>query len=434
MSDKAPGYRGIWFELRQRSAYGDKYSGALGTYTAKHVPMAIYSPQVNKTFFVYGGTTRADQKHLLVMIGYYDHLRDVVPRPTIVHDKQGVDDPHDNPSIAIDGDGFIWVFVSGRSKLRPGYIYRSRRPHDIDDFERVTECEITYPQPWWIPGKGFMHLFTMYTGVRELYWATSVDGRNWTSPRKLAGMEGHYQTSRLRGQRVITTFNRHRGGEADGRTDLYFVQTDDLGETWRTITGEPIATPLVDPKSSALVRDYWSERRWVYMKDIDFDARGNPVILHLSSSHYQPGPAGDPRTWTIAKWTGNAWAFHDVTTSTHNYDTGSLDLSDDSDWRIIGPSAAGPQRWGTGGEMVIWRSADRGATWCVHRQITKHSVMNHAYARRPIDAHHDFAAFWSDGDPDRMSPSRLYFTNRDGLAVRRLPYDMDGDEARPLDA
>ena len=53
---KISGYRPIWFELNQKYEYGDKYSGALGTYTAKHRPLAIYSKVVNKIFFVYGGT------------------------------------------------------------------------------------------------------------------------------------------------------------------------------------------------------------------------------------------------------------------------------------------------------------------------------------------------------------------------------------------
>ena len=37
-NEKIPGYRPIWFELNQKYKYGDKYSGALGTYTAKHHP------------------------------------------------------------------------------------------------------------------------------------------------------------------------------------------------------------------------------------------------------------------------------------------------------------------------------------------------------------------------------------------------------------
>ena len=35
------GYKGIWFDLGQRSEFGSKYSGGLGTYTAKHGPIAV---------------------------------------------------------------------------------------------------------------------------------------------------------------------------------------------------------------------------------------------------------------------------------------------------------------------------------------------------------------------------------------------------------
>ena len=75
-SPKANGYKGIWFALGQPSQYGDKYSGGLGTYTANHIPMTFYAPEVKKTFFTYGGTTAKDEKHLLIMVSYYDHKKD----------------------------------------------------------------------------------------------------------------------------------------------------------------------------------------------------------------------------------------------------------------------------------------------------------------------------------------------------------------------
>jgi hypothetical protein len=93
--------------------------------------------------------------------------------PTVVHDKQDVDDPHDNPSINLDDEGHIWIFVSGRGQRRPGFKYRSAKPFDIEDFELVSEEEFTYPQPWWVAGSGFLHLFTRYTNGRELYWNIS---------------------------------------------------------------------------------------------------------------------------------------------------------------------------------------------------------------------------------------------------------------------
>ncbi|HUT89421.1 MAG TPA: family 16 glycoside hydrolase [Thermoguttaceae bacterium] len=423
------GYRGIWFTLGQVSEYGDKYSGGLGTYTAKHVPLAVYSEKAEKTFFVYGGA-KEGKRHLLAMASYYDHRRGVVPRPTIVHDKGGVNDPHDNPSIALDEHGYVWVFVSGRGRHRPGFKYRSVEPLSVDRFELVSEEEMTYPQPWWIDGKGFLYLFTKYTGVRELYWNTSPDGRQWTPHQKLAGMGGHYQVSNRRGNRVVTAFNMHPGGQADKRTNLYFVQSDDLGHTWRTADGTPVDTPMTDPHCPALVRDFQAEGRLVYMKDVNFDSQGNPVILVVTAAHHQPGPSGDPRIWTIVHWDGRRWQFHEVTRSTGNYDMGSLYVEGDT-WRIIGPTEPGPQRHGTGGEMAVWTSSDQGKTWIKERDVTAASRFNHAYARRPVDAHPDFYAFWADGNPDELSPSHLYFTNRDGDRVWRLPYDMTGDFAKP---
>ena len=113
-NNRFEGYRPIWFELNQKYEYGDKYSGALGTYTAKHRPLAIYSSETNKTFFVYGGTKDYDQKHLLCMIGVYDHSTGEVSRPFVVSDKMGIDDPHDNPSLLID-DGVGTVSIISRA-------------------------------------------------------------------------------------------------------------------------------------------------------------------------------------------------------------------------------------------------------------------------------------------------------------------------------
>lgn len=428
-SPKDDGYRGIWFELGQKSEYGDKYSGGLATYTANHVPMAIYSKEANKTFFVYGGA-KEGKRHLLAMVSYYDHARGVVPRPTIVHDKNGVDDPHDNPSLSIDGNGHLWVFVSGRARKRPGFIYRSAQPYSIERFDLVSEREITYPQPHWIEGRGFLHLFTKYTGVRELYWSTSRDGREWSPDRKFGGIGGHYQTSGQRGNRVFTAFNRHPGGNVDKRTDLLFLQTDDLGETWRNVRGEPVAVPLVDPKNAALVRDYSAENRLVYIHDLDLDHEGRPVILYITTASHKPGPEGDPRWWTIARWTGSEWRFSEVTRANHNYSTGSLHLGDDA-WRIIGPTEPGPQRIGSGGEVALWTSRDEGRTWTKERGITRGSAVNHNYVRRPMNAHPDFHAYWADGNPDTFSPSRLFFTNATGDRVWQLPYDMKAEFEKP---
>ncbi|MCL4206783.1 MAG: glycoside hydrolase [Pirellulaceae bacterium] len=429
-SAKDDGYRGIWFTLGQKSEFGDKYSGGLGTYTANHVPIAIHAPQVQKTFFVYGGA-KEGRRYLLAMASYYDHQQQRVPRPTIVHDKQGVDDPHDDPSLALDEHGHLWVFVSGRGQRRPGFVYRSVEPYSTDAFERILEDEFTYPQPWWIEGQGFLHLFTRYTRGRELYFALSQDGRTWSEPTKLAGMGGHYQVSNAFGKRIITGFMMHPGGNVDRRTNLYYAETRDMGRTWQTVDGQPLQLPLADPLGPALVRNYQAEGRLVYVNDTQLDAEGNPVILYVTSANYQPGPGGEPRYQTIARWDGRQWLFHEIARTTHNYDMGSLYIEADGVWRAIVPSEPGPQRWGTGGEVAIWTSRDQGATWNKAKDVTAGSQRNHSYMRRPVNARDDFYAFWADGDADQFSRSYLYFTDKEGKQVKRLPYDMDGEFAQP---
>ena len=420
LAPQAAGYRGIWFTLGQKSEYGDKYSGGLGTYTANHNPLAVYAPAVDRTFFVYGGTPDGSRA-LLCLIGSYDHKTGRVARPVVVHDKRPVDDPHDNPSLNIDPQGHLWVFVSGRANTRPGFIYRSVAPYDTSRFERVGQRTITYPQPWYIPGRGFLHLFTQYTKGRELYFETSADGRSWSATKKIAGLGGHYQTSGARDGKVASFFNYHPGGNVDKRTNLYYAQTVDFGATWTTADGTALTLPLSDINNPALVVDYAAQGRLVYTCDLNFDAAGNPILLYVLSRDYRPGPAGGAREWTVAHWRAGKWNFSTVTTSDHNYDMGSLYVMRD-EWLVIGPTEVGPQPWGTGGEMVLWASRDEGRTWTRRRAITANSELNHSYARRPRDARDPFFAFWADGNPDQPSVSRLYFTDSTGTRVWRLPY------------
>lgn len=427
---RADGYKGIWFTLGQFSQYGDKYSGGLGTYTSSHIPIAIYAKEVHKTFFVYGGTTGEKERHLLIMLSYYDHKNKVVPKPVIVYDKQGVDDPHDNASLSIDEQGYIWVFVSGRNTTRPGIIFKSKVPYSIDNFDKIKEGEMTYPQPWWVTGKGFIYLFTQYTRGRELYWTTSTDGQQWLPDQKLAGMGGHYQVSNIWNGKLVSVFNYHPGGNVDKRTNCYLLQTTDMGKTWTTIDGKPVSPPLTDKHSEALIKDYEAEGKLVYLNDLVFDAAGNPVVLAVVSNDHAPGPKGNPRDWIIMHHKNGQWEFTKVCTSTHNYDMGSLYIEGDH-WLVIGPTETGPQPWGAGGEMALWESKDGGKTWQKKQQLTQHSTRNHSYARRPLHAHPDFYAFWADGDADKLSPSVLYFANKKGQ-VWKLPYNMEKETEKPV--
>jgi hypothetical protein len=277
---KMDGYRGIWFELNQKYEYGDKYSGALSTYTAKHMPLAVYSDIANKTFFVFGGTTGEEDRYLLCMIGYFDHKTTMVSKPTVVYDKGGVDDP------------------------------------------------------------------------------------------------------------------------------------------------------LLKKDVSARVIDYHSKNKNVYVKNMDYDKKGNPICLYIRSNGHKPGPESAPYEWCITYWDGATWQTRIITESDHNYDMGSLYISD-KDWKIAAPTAVGPQKWGVGGDVEIWASKDKGVTWRKEKAVTKNSTFNHAYIRRPLHFKAPFSFFWSDGDAHHFSKSQLYFGDFKGN-VWQLPYEMKNEFERPL--
>lgn len=436
-ADRADGYRGIWYSNQPTGdEYVYKYSGGFATYPQQQEPIAIYSRAANKTFFVYGGST-GKRKELAEMVSYFDHTTGQVPRPRVAMVKK-TDDAHENPTLAIDDTGHIWVFCSTHGPAATSYIYRSKEPYSIDEFvhwgPRTREpYNFSYSEPWYLSGKGFMFLHTRYqNGRRLLHWMTSEDGRKWSRSSPLAAVEmGHYQISNHRGDLVATAFNYHpmKGG-LNARTNLYYLQTNDMGKTWRTATGKLVDIPIKEKHNEALVFDYEAEHKLVYLKDINFDAAGRPVILYLTSKGYEPGPKNGLREWFTAHWTGDTWQRRPFTTSDHNYDFGSIYIEDKL-WRIIAATEPGPQPHGTGGEVAMWTSADEGQKWTKLKQLTRASKLNHTYPRRPVDADPAFYALWADGNPLERSESRMYFTDREGSHVWRLPQHMTGDFAAP---
>ena len=430
------GYRPIWFELNQKYEYGDKYSGALGTYTAKHHPLAIYSEAVDKTFFVYGGTKSPESKYLLCMIGEYDHSSGLISKPLIVCDKMGIDDPHDNPSILIDDQGYIWVFVSGRGRVRMGFKYKSKKPFSIDGFEKIITQEMTYPQPKKM-GSTFFNFFTKYTGVRQLYIEKSKNGIQWSDNELLAAIpeqknekSGHYQiSSQYQEKKIGTFFNRHPNGIVDRRTDLYYIESSDLGETWNTADQQPISIPVTEKNSPCKVEDYASLKKNIYLKDMVFDSNGRPICLYIRSNGHKPGPVSQPYEWCITKWNGFKWTTHSITTSDHNYDMGSL-LFFKEDLYLIAPTAIGPQKWGVGGELQVWKSDDLGDHWIKEKDLTHKSKMNHSYVRKSENFKAPFIYFWANGDAHQFSKSELFFGNLNG-EIWKLPYSMEKEYELP---
>jgi hypothetical protein len=452
---KDDGYRGIWYSNQpSHDEYVYKYSGGLGTYPANHYPFSIYVKEVNKTFFCYGGSD-ASGKTLLHSVSYYDHKTGMVPKPTVVLDKK-TDNAHDNPVMNIDKDGYVWLFSTAHGTNSPSYVHKSKKPYDINEFEEIKATKLvngeavamnnfSYLQTWYQPENGFINLFTHYDRKvipgqpskprRTISFMTSKNGVHYSEWKDIATIEeGHYQTSGSYGNTVGTSFNFHpiKVGEngLNYRSNLYYLQTSDFGKSWQNAKGDTLNVPLKDVDNKALVKDYYSKGLNVYINDLAYDETGNPVILYLTSKGYEAGPAQGPRTWHTARFTGTKWEIYPITTSGNNYDMGSLYIDEKGVWRVIGPTTTGPQPYNTGGEMVLWTSKNQGKTW-KGKALTAGSMYNHSYARRPVNVHPDFYAFWADGHGRQKSVSRFYFADIKGN-VYQLPTKITTDFAKPI--
>ncbi|WP_026903208.1 BNR-4 repeat-containing protein [Pedobacter glucosidilyticus] len=455
LNQKDTGYRGIWYSNQpSNDEYVYKYSGGLGTYPANHYPFSIYVKEVDKTFFCYGGSDSSG-KTLLHTISYFDHKKGLVPKPTVVLDKK-TDNAHDNPVMNIDKDGYIWLFSTAHGTNSPSYIHKSKKPYDINEFEEIKATKLingeivamnnfSYLQTWYQPNNGFINLFTHYDRKvilgqpskprRTISYMTSKDGVHYSEWKDIAIIEeGHYQTSGSYRNTVGTSFNFHpiKTGEngLNYRSNLYYMQTSDFGKSWQNAKNETLSVPLKEINNSALVKDYYSQGLNVYINDLAYDETGKPVILYLTSKGYEAGPEKGPRTWHTARFTGENWEINPITTSGNNYDMGSLYIDDKGIWRVIGPTTMGPQPYNTGGEMVMWTSKNQGKSW-KSRALTVNSKYNHSYARRPVNVHPDFYAFWADGHGREKSVSRLYFSDIKGR-VYQLPTEINTDFVKPI--
>ena len=445
MNKKETGYRGVWYmsgPVKDEYAY-KYYSGGLGTYCAKHRPFAIYSPEANKTFFCYGGSRAEDDRKLVHMVSYFDHSTGMVPRPTLILDKE-TNDAHDNPVISMDDKGYIWIFSTAHGTIGSSYIHKSREPYNIDTFDLVRATvqtpekvmpftNFSYFQPWPVKSGGFECFMTLYHQpvIRTIYYLKSKDGISWDMPVCLSKMgKGSYQTSFANDKKAATAFNYHPPVKGIGnRTNIYYIESTDSGENWTNAAGEKLNMPLEDPYGPALVYECESKGRNVYVKDLCFDSDNNPIILFLTSGGSQVGPQNNPRNWTVAYWTGTDWQVNEAFVSDNNYDTGAMHIEGDC-WRIIAPTAVGPQAYNPGGEMMVWESVNKGKTWNPVRQLTVNSPRNHSYARVPLNAESAFYAMWADGDGRKPSMSNFYFCDEYGN-VYALPREMKNDFEKP---
>lgn len=424
------GYRGLWYGTDQAFQYGLTLSGGVATFSPRHRPVAIYSPEVNKTFFVYSGTISAEERHLVIMISYYDHKLGKVPRPVLVYDKLGVKEPFDNASLVIDNAGHLWIFISGRARTRPAIVFKSTNPWSIDKFELKYQCEMITPQPWCFNNGRIGALYSKQTSGIEIWFSDCSLTPSVENSTKIAGFGGHYKISGMNRDKLYVAFNYYPPGEFLNQANLYLLYSDDFGKTWKTTDNNQAIIPLSKIDNEALICDFISEKIRVFLLDMDFDSDGYPVLLVITSRNSDPVENQFDGTLGIVHRVNNSWDLVEICDADNINDSGTLSTQSGY-WEVLASAGHTGKKGVAGGEITRWISKNEGLNWIKDRDVTYNSQYPNSFVRRPLNARKDFHAIWADGDPEKISESKLYFTNSEGNKVWVLPYEMVSDFKRP---
>ena len=340
-----------WYEIPQYyGANNDipKYSGAFGTYTAKHTPIAVNHSGI--TYYTYSDNSDGTLR-IYVSNG----------SKTVEVHQSVLGDPHSNASISVDKDGVIWLHVSAKGSKEIGAIYKG----DLSlNFELVEETWQAYPQPW-KTASGQVTLYTLYERpirkkVRQLYVKSDECEKHLVKG-------GHYQVSIYKNNRLHTFYNWHPLGNVDNRVNIYYMYSIN-GCDWFNQHNEKLDLPLEENDSRTLV---YSSDRNIYLKDIDVDDK--PLVLFTESDSHDP-TLGSRELYLLKL--GNQPEF--VTTINHNYSTGFY-----QDGYIITPTTG---EFGlAGGDLELFTLND---TWTSISTVRG----SYNYARKIHNGHGGFVS------------------------------------------
>lgn len=286
-------HQASWYELPWWDHNGfPKYSGALSTYTAKHIPIAVNGSGVD--YYTFSENNSGD-------LNIY--VADSLGNKTIVRTISDVIDPHDN-AVVNYWDGYIWVVAAARGNKRIGYSYRSKYKNDISEFIQVGSGYWAYPHLW---EKAL--LYTVYTplAVRELYSRTANCDQKLVSG-------GHYNISYDDGDTLHMVYNWHENSNLDMRTNLYYMKSND-GCVWTDKDDNVLELPLSEFDNQTLIHS--TPNNYTYLKDIHvIDGEVN-ILTVVSDSFYPDEGNRYLHNFTLTNDTV-------ITQVGHNYNTGAF--------------------------------------------------------------------------------------------------------------
>jgi hypothetical protein len=237
-------------------------------------------------------------------------------------------DDHGAPAFVVEPDRRLTVFWSAhngrkmyyRTTLRPGDVSAWGHEHEVRSRLRGG-LGFTYPNPVMLPKEGNrLYLFWRGADWSADYATRGVDGR-WGAAHELIrnpGQRPYVKVSSDGSDTIALAFTN--GHPRETRTSIYYAA---CGSGWlRHADGRRIARLGAGPIRPAQADVVYDGSRsgvsaWVW--DVAVDAGGRPVIV------YATFPSTRDHVYWYARWTGQGWSSHRLTTGGPTISPGTIE-------------------------------------------------------------------------------------------------------------
>jgi len=383
-------------------------------------PRAVYYAGQRKASYAAWVNAKGD-----AMIGSYDHDTHVISTAVLRYNL-GRDD-HANPTLLVLPNGRLMAFYSSHGGKRI-YYRKTKYPEDIASLERERRVPTrsgrfgaTYPQPIRLGReRGRIWLFWRGSDWQPAF-ATSADGRRWTTPRTVIQETIPHKRHRPYVKVASEGFDTIHFAFTEahpGRypTGIYYMKYQEglfytaSGRTIGSLSTLPItpeqADQIYDPKVKGV-------RAWIY--DVAADEHDLPVVVYDEILRH------DDHRYRYARWTPyTGWQDHEIVpagqaiTNTPGWYSAGISL-DHEDPRIVYLARKVDGQY----EIERWKTDDGGTTW-THTAITSRSQEPNLRPVTPRGLPDNDVVFWMRGD----YPNYLKF--RTALWMMRTPGLPDG--------
>ncbi|MFH1100580.1 MAG: DUF2341 domain-containing protein [Methanobacteriota archaeon] len=333
-----------------------------------------FTGRYNRTYIVYANVDTD------AMITYYDHDLDSFGSSVNLGTSSPMNDPHCLPRLAIDDDGFLYVFWGSHNSNQK--MCRSTYPENITAWEqtKIMSGQFTYPQVFFLNGTLYWFHRNQWGG-QWVYRTSSDYQTSWTwsaehvvidEPGSQVPYPIFLPVSGSSSPEIHVAWNVYDGVLW---RDVYYAWSDDGGVTWKKHDGTLLSLPLNQNNADVVYR-YNFLHGWV--DDVQVTSTGDPVILF-----FEADDGSVPSVVKIAKYVQGVWVLRMVTdTLVSRYNLPSMRVESDGVIKVfipIGGDPNGNMPGYYGGEIQEFVSKDSGDSWVKTHDITMGSPYLHAH-------------------------------------------------------